>query len=192
MHGVARRKTKGYLTGLTGELLVATELARLGFQVCLPSGNSPDLDMLAYRGGEVLAVQVKSAGVGNAIQLGLKKFLTLETDPETGVQVMTAKQPPLDDKLYVAFVYLGKQAGQDRIYVGRAPKIADFLERQHLAYLGRNSGVRPGRNKESDHIAVAEKDVMDCAAFSTLTANPVFLWQRQQADPSPVLSEHSP
>ena len=47
------------------EHLVAAELARRGIVATPFSGNVPDIDILAFKSGKSISVQVKSAKTGN-------------------------------------------------------------------------------------------------------------------------------
>ena len=47
------------------ENLVAAELARRGIVATPFSGNVPDIDILAFKSGKLISVQVKSVKTGN-------------------------------------------------------------------------------------------------------------------------------
>lgn len=141
-------------TGQAGEYLVAAELARQGFTVALPTGNAPDLDILAYRGGKTFAVQVKAVARGSH-QFNLRKFVDIELQPD-GVQKMHGPLDTLDPYLILALVFVGESVGQDELIWTTVCELAELLAREHQNYLDRHGGRRP-QNPTSMHTAISRK-----------------------------------
>jgi hypothetical protein len=159
-------KHSRYQTGQIGEFLVATELARAGFAVALPSGNSPDFDLLAYGHDRCIAVQVKSVMKGNH-QFNVGKFVdvafTEQADGNVHQRVIGPKQT-IDGNMLIAFVFVGGQHGDDRILWSTVGDFAQLLATVHQGYLDEHKGYRPGKNKKSLHASVTK------AAIESITS----------------------
>ncbi|MDP1669880.1 group I intron-associated PD-(D/E)XK endonuclease [Phaeovulum sp.] len=160
----SRSATNRYQTGQIGELLVAAELARMGYAVALPTGNAVDFDILAYKNDHKLAVQVKSSA-GKFIQLNLSKFLDIEMGIDGRSQIVHGPRSNLDKDLLVAAVFLGKASGSDRIYCAKMNEFSCLLSEYHKEYLNKHGGERPGNNKASMHAACKESYFKDAPFF---------------------------
>jgi len=68
------RNFKTQLAGQIGESLVVAELGRRGIVATTFAGNVPDIDILAYRDGATVAVQVKSVRAGN-VSFNARRFM---------------------------------------------------------------------------------------------------------------------
>ena len=165
--GKLKQPVNRHLTGLTGEFVVAAELARTGFSVAIPSGNAVAFDLLAYRDKQQLTVQVKSTS-GASIQLNLGRFLNIETDLENGQQVIHGSRLDVDGSLLVVAVFIGQTIGSDRFYCAWARDFVEFVAEKHGQYLSQHGGMRPGLNKASLHAAFKELQLRDDKRFKTL------------------------
>ncbi len=85
------RSFKNQLAGQVGESLVVAELGRRGIVATTFACNLPDIDLLAYRNGRTIALQVKSVRTGS-ISLDAKRFMTIEFRGD--MQVITDSPPP--------------------------------------------------------------------------------------------------
>ena len=74
------------LAGQIGESLAVAELGRRGIVATTFAGNVPDIDLLAYRNGRTIALQVKSVRTGS-ISFDAKRFMTIEFDGD--MQIIT-------------------------------------------------------------------------------------------------------
>lgn len=154
-------------TGQTGEALVAAEFARRGYTVALPTGNARDIDILAYRNGRRVAVQVKAISKG-ALQVNMSKFLKVVYEDETGKQIVEGRRSDLDLDICFVIVFLGDRLGKDRFYCGTLGDFVDALEAHHVGYLEKNGGMRPGKNKKSLHAAMTENQIRESGKFKRL------------------------
>jgi hypothetical protein len=154
-----------HATGQTGEAIIGAELARLGFTIAYPSGNAPNIDILAYRNGESRAVQVKAVSKGS-LQINLGKFLQIDFagDPEIERQIVSGPLASLDPTIDFVIVFLGEALGQDEVYCTKLGDFVRFAMQRHLDYLG-ESGVRRGSNKRSLHSAFDRKVIALSSVF---------------------------
>ncbi|MDP3960092.1 MAG: hypothetical protein Q8Q26_08545 [Pseudorhodobacter sp.] len=68
---------KNYLSGQIGENLVAAELGRRGIVASILSGNMPDVDILAFRAGKSIGIQVKAFKTGS-VSVNLADYLHID------------------------------------------------------------------------------------------------------------------
>jgi hypothetical protein len=73
---------RNHLTKQIGEHLVVAELGRRGIIAAPFAGNVPDIDILAYAGGQTVAIQVKALRTGS-VQVDARSFLNIRFDGET-------------------------------------------------------------------------------------------------------------
>ena len=71
------RNFKTQLAGQIGESLVVAELGRRGIVATSFAGNVPDIDILAYRAGKTLSLQVKAIRSGS-VSFDAKRYMQLE------------------------------------------------------------------------------------------------------------------
>ncbi len=93
------RSFNNQLAGQIGESLVVAELGRRGIVATAFAGNVPDIDLLAYRNGHTIALQVKSVRTGS-VSFDAKRFMTIEFEGDR--QIITATAPGLDASLILA------------------------------------------------------------------------------------------
>lgn len=143
------------LAGQIGESLVVAELGRRGIVATAFAGNVPDIDLLAYRDGKTLHLQVKAWRSG-AVSFDAKRFLSISRS-ET-VQIVDGLAEGLDAELVYVFVKIGAAAGQDRFYILRQGDLAEIVRAGYAGFLAKHKGVRP-RNADTTHNAVTEADL---------------------------------
>jgi hypothetical protein len=149
------RNFKTQLAGQIGESLVVAELGRRGIVATSFAGNVPDIDILAYRDGCTLALQVKSLRAGSA-SFDAKRFMQIEFEGDR--QIITGPATGLDNTLIFVFVSVGQELGKDRFFILRQAQSGCIIRDNHVAWLAKHSGIRP-RNPQSTHTAVSLKDL---------------------------------
>jgi len=138
-----------------GESLVVSELGRRGIVATSFSGNLPDIDLLAYKNGSSLALQVK-AWRGGSVSFDAKRFLEISLNGN--VQKVEGFVSDLNNELRYVFVKIGKAAGEDRFFVLTQRDLARIVRRGYESFLQKHHGVRP-RNPSTTHNAVTEESL---------------------------------
>ena len=149
------RSFKTQLAGQIGEHLVVAELGRLGIIATPFSGNVPDIDILAYKDGKSVPIQVKANRKGNIV-VDAKRYLNIEFEGD--VQKVVGKSDGVDRDLIFVLVSIGEKAGEDHFFVYRQGFLQDLIYENHSAFLKKNNGIRP-RNPQSTHCAYSERDL---------------------------------
>tara|TARA_R110000850_G_scaffold277143_1_gene423536 strand:+ start:30536 stop:31045 length:510 start_codon:yes stop_codon:yes gene_type:complete len=152
-------------TGQVGEYSVAAALARYGFTVALPTGNAPNIDVLAYRHSIQLAIQVKTTKHPN-FQFQLNRFLDISFGSD-GQQLIKGIKPDLDKEISMVLVSLGKQSSDDGFIWTTLIEFAEYLKTSHEKYLAKHGGRRPGKNPFSMHAAHTRKELEEAFPIST-------------------------
>lgn len=150
------RNFRTQLAGQIGESLVVAELGRRGIVATAFAGNVPDIDILAYRGGKTLALQVKSIRAGS-VSFDANRFMQIEFDGDR--QVVT--EQPIDqgsDSMIFVFVSIGEKQGADRFYILEDQQLRQIIFQNHRSWLAKHGGVRP-KNPQSTHTAVSLGDL---------------------------------
>jgi hypothetical protein len=143
------------LAGQIGESLVVAELGRRGIVGTSFAGNVPDIDLLAYKNGKTLHLQVKAWRTG-AVSFDARRFLSISR--KESIQVVEGIHSGLDLELVYVFVEVGYQYGQDRFYVIKQGDLAEIVRVGYSGFLGKHGGVRP-RNPDTTHSAVTKADL---------------------------------
>lgn len=143
------------LAGQIGESLVVAELGRRAIVATAFAGNVPDIDLLAYKNGRTLHLQVKAWRAG-AVSFNATRFLNIRR--EENVQIVEGLVAGLDADLVYVFVKIGEVAGQDRFFVLRQGDLAEIIRVGYEGFLTKHNGVRP-RNADTTHVAVSEADL---------------------------------
>ncbi|BDW86361.1 hypothetical protein [Roseicyclus marinus] len=162
-------KANLHSTGQVGEYLVASELARLGFTIAMPTGNSPAVDIWAYRRKETRAIQVKTISKG-AFQYTANKFFRIEFEGADGneKQIIGDIHDYLDLNIDLLIVFLGSSIGNDEFFCTKLKEFASFSRNSYIEYVERHGGMRPGKNKRSVHAAHDKKNVIKSGIFTDL------------------------
>ena len=71
---------KTALKGIIGENLVTAELARRDIVASTLAGNIPDIDILAYKNGKTIPLQVKTLTKGSLHIADVTKYLKIERE----------------------------------------------------------------------------------------------------------------
>ncbi len=145
------RNFKTQLAGQIGESLVVAELGRRGIVATSFAGNVPDIDLLAYRDGRTIALQVKSVRTGS-VSFDAKRFMSITFEGDR--QIITDPALALDRALVFVFVSIGDQIGGDRFFILDQGSLQSIIATNHSAWLAKHGGIRP-RNPQSTHTAVA-------------------------------------
>ena len=145
------RNFKTQLAGQIGESLVVAELGRRGIVATGFAGNVPDIDLLGYRNGHTIALQVKSVRTGS-ISFDAKRFMTIEF--KGNMQIITDTPPTLDAALIFVFVGIGQRIGEDRFFILDQGALQTIVRSNHAAWLAKHGGIRP-KNPQSTHTAVS-------------------------------------
>ena len=149
------RNFKTQLAGQIGESLVVAELGRRGVVATSFAGNVPDIDILAYRAGKTLSLQVKAIRSGS-VSFDAKRYMKLEFQGDR--QVIAQQESDTNDEMVIVFVAIGAVQGSDRFYLIRHSELRDIIFRNHGAWLSKHGGIRP-RNPKSTHTAVSLEDL---------------------------------
>ena len=149
------RSFKNQIAGQIGEHLVVAELGRLGIVATPFSGNVPDIDVLAYKDGKSVPIQVKANRIGD-ISVDAERYLDIQFDGN--VQTVTGKSSSIDRNLIFILVGIGKKAGEDRFFIYKQGFLQDLIYENHTKFLKKHGGVRP-RNPLSTHCAYSERDL---------------------------------
>ncbi|MGY6550226.1 MAG: hypothetical protein ACXIU7_14655 [Roseinatronobacter sp.] len=139
------------LAGQIGESLVIAELGRRGIVATAFAGNVPDIDLLAYRDGRTIALQVKSVRAGS-VSFDAKRYMGIAFDGDR--QIITDTAPALDAALIFVFVSIGQRSGEDRFFILEQGALQNLVQTNHAAWLANHGGIRP-KNPQSTHTAVA-------------------------------------
>lgn len=143
------------LAGQIGESLVVAELGRRGVVATAFAGNVPDIDILAYKGGKSLALQVKAWRSGS-VSFDARNYLSIEFDGEYQ-SVMGFSKEHRTELIYV-FVQVAEQIGRDHFYILNEQNLAKIISQNYQSFLLKHAGRRP-RNHSTTHCAVSEDDL---------------------------------
>lgn len=139
------------LAGQIGESLVVAELGRRGIVATAFAGNVPDIDLLAYRDGRTIALQVKSVRAGS-VSFDAARFVTITFDGDR--QIIAERPVAMDAAMIYVFVGIGQKAGEDKFYILDQGTLQQIVHRNHAAWLAKHGGVRP-KNPKSTHVSVS-------------------------------------
>jgi hypothetical protein len=137
------------LTKQIGEHLVVAQLGRRGIIAAPLAGNVRDIDILAYKDGQTLPIQVKSmrqpSGSVNAM-----KYLTISLDRDDQRQGIRGPLETIDRTLIFVVVMIGETTRDDRFFVFEQGALQDTILRRHTDVLFQCDGHRK-KNWESTH-----------------------------------------
>ena len=147
------------LAGQIGESLVVAELGRRGFIATAFAGNVPDIDILAYKSGLTVALQVKAWRSGS-VSFDAKQYLKIELNGK--VQTVAGMVNEHNKDLLFVFVKIGSKAAEDRFFVLQRSHLAEIIKENYSWFLSKHSGIRP-RNYKTTHCSVNEEDLQSYA-----------------------------
>ena len=130
------RSFKAQLAGQIGESLVVAELGRRGIVATSFSGNVPDIDLLAYREGRTLHLQVKAWRAGS-VSFNAIRFLNIRRDNDR--QIVEGLVSDLDTELVYVFVKIAEVAGQDRFFVLKQGDLAQIVQTGYDSFLSKHN-----------------------------------------------------
>lgn len=137
------------LTRQIGEHLVTAELGRRGIIASPFAGNVQAIDILAYKDGKAIPIQVKAINK-DSWQFDIRKFLKVEIEGDR--QIVNGANPDFDKQLLCIFVKLN-DCCSDEFYIFRQSVLFDHFS----TYEGR---IKP-RNINSFHCAIWTKDLKE-------------------------------
>lgn len=149
------RSFKTQLAGQIGEHLVVAELGRLGIVATPFSGNVPDIDLLAYKDGKSLPLQIKANRKGS-ISVDARRYLNIAFNGD--VQTVVGKSKDVDRNLIFILVSIGNQLGEDRFFIYKQGFLQDLIYDRYKAFLSKHGGIRP-KNPKSTHSAYSKSDL---------------------------------
>lgn len=144
------RNFKNQLAGQIGEATVVAELGRRGFVATAFSGNVPDIDLLAYKQGKTISIQVKAWRKGS-VSFDAKRFLNISWEGKK--QVVSGKQKGLDKLPLYFFVKISEHYGGDRFFILDQWEVAETIREGYQSFLDKHNGIRP-KNHLTTHNSV--------------------------------------
>ncbi|MFC4671969.1 hypothetical protein ACFO5X_25700 [Seohaeicola nanhaiensis] len=145
------RSFKTQLAGQIGEGLVVAELGRRGIVATSFTGNVPDIDILAYRDGRTIALQVKALRSGS-VSFDARRFMQIDFDGDR--QIVTEQAAKQGEGLIYVFVGIGDVLGYDEFYLIQDHQLRELIHDGHISWLAKHGGIRP-RNPQSTHIGLS-------------------------------------
>ena len=145
------------LSGQIGENLVVAELGRRGIVATAFAGNVPEIDLLAYKDGKSIPIQIKSLKSGS-VRTKANSYLKIAFDGQ--IQKILGRRKDINRDLIFVIIKIGQQLGDDIFYVCKQGTIQDLVFREHCAFLEKNGGIRP-RNPSSYDCSVHLENLED-------------------------------
>jgi hypothetical protein len=143
------------LTRQIGEHLVTAELGRREIIASPFAGNVSHIDILAYKNGKSIPLQVKAIRGGDW-QFTIDKFVKVEIENE--IQILGAKHTPNIEHLLCIFVLLDTAYGKDKFFIFEWEQLQNIAETKYRAWLVTKGGRRP-RNQKSLHCSISPNDL---------------------------------
>jgi len=142
------------LSGQIGESLVVAELGRRGIVATTFAGNVPDIDILAYKNGNTIPIQVKALKKGK-VSFDAKQYLNIKFNGK--MQEVKGIEEFEDKDLIYVFVMISEKLGSDKFYILKKHELARIMKDHHEAFLAKHNGIRP-KNHESTHCGLKESE----------------------------------
>lgn len=128
----------------TGELLVASELARRGFLVTTFGQHIPKFDLLAVdKRLRPIRCQVKSCAVGGSWQSTIVRWMNVKIDPETHKQKISPIKTVDDPDLIFVMVEVEKKYGEDKFFILTKKQLTDRYYSTYYTEMKKHNFVRP-------------------------------------------------
>lgn len=140
-----------------GEHMVVAELGRRQILATPFAGNVPDIDILAYRNGRSIPIQVKALSSGSW-SFQMPTFCRMTMDGER--QIIGDPVERADGDTVHVFVDVGGICSEDRFYILTWNNLRDIAIEHHGIFLARNGGRRP-RNPASMHVGIQQHHIAD-------------------------------
>lgn len=135
------------LSGQIGEHLVVSELGRRGIIATPFSGNVPEIDILAYKDGKSIPIQVKSIFKGT-LRTNADEYLNIEF--QGNKQIILGKNKTINRDLIFIIIKYSELYGNDKFYICNKGTIQDLIYDRHSQFLKKHNGVRPKNPKSFD------------------------------------------
>lgn len=142
------RDFKTALSRQIGEHRVIAELGRRGIVAAPLTAGMPEVDILAYRSGRALPIQVKAIRSGS-VSVDARDYIEIGFDKDGEKQVLGPDKRPDPDIVHVLCV-IGDQAGDDRFFIYTTAVISKLVTASYREYITQHGGHRP-RNWCSTH-----------------------------------------
>ena len=146
---------KTALKGIIGENLVTAELARRDIVATTFTGNIPDIDILAFKDGKTIPLQVKTLTKVSLHVPDVKKYLKIEREDKKQIIKGLNK---IDENLIFVIVKIGEKYSKDEFYIFRQKVLQDIVFNNHSKALKKWKGIRP-KNPDSLHSAYNLSDI---------------------------------
>tara|TARA_B100001093_G_scaffold117944_1_gene110426 strand:- start:191 stop:697 length:507 start_codon:yes stop_codon:yes gene_type:complete len=143
------------LSGQIGENLVVAELGRRGIIATAFAGNVPEIDILAYKDGQSIPIQVKALKEGS-LRTRADYYLNIDFDGKT--QKVLGKRKDINRQLIFIIVKISKRIGEDKFYICDQGVLQDLVFKEHSSFLKKHNGIRP-RNPSSFDSSVNLEDL---------------------------------
>ena len=142
------------------EHLVAAELARRGIVATPFSGNVPDIDILAFKSGKSISVQVKSGKTGNITVANVERdYLILKQEGNFQGVIAKKEMPQWKKDLIFVIVFFGENLGEKTgFYIWENSSIHEIIFSNYQSLLQTHNGISP-RIPNSRHCAYSEEDL---------------------------------
>ncbi len=152
---MSKKSYQSQLSGQIGESLVVAELGRREIVATSFSGNVPEIDLLAWRNGRSIGLQVKSLKKGT---FGVDARNYIEIEQCGDLQKLGSVLTDMKEDLIYVFVFISENYGSDEFYLISQRELATIIHRSYSEYLTRHRGVRP-RNSKATHSSILKKDL---------------------------------
>ena len=156
---------KSYIAAKMSESRVVIELGKRDFVATTFSGNMPKIDILAFKDGVAIPIQVKT-NTSNSIQLHANQFLVIEYDENKEKQKIKMKNGMGEKKniyrhiIWVIVLPREKERNELEFYICREGDIQDSVAKHYPQYVTvKHKGRRPGKNWKSDHHGLERKHI---------------------------------
>jgi hypothetical protein len=160
-------KLNTQLTRQVGEHLVTAELGRKEILASPFAGNVPHIDILAYKNGKSIPLQVKAINGGDW-QFTIDKFINIQFVGD--IQVLGEKNNPIVPHLICVFVLLSDEYSKDKFMIFEWEQLQDIVVLKYGTWLKTIGGRRP-KNPKSLHCTVTYKDLAEFEDNWTIITN---------------------
>jgi len=128
----------------TGELLVASELARREFLATTFGQHIPKFDLLAVdKNLRTIPCQVKSCQAGGSWQSTQTKWMSVKHEPKTHRQIIKPLRRIENPDLIFVLVEVGETYGKDRFFILTKKQLAERYYSTCYAWMKGHDFLRP-------------------------------------------------
>ena len=144
------------LVGQIGESLVVAELGRRNVISTAFAGNVPDIDILAFKNGKTISLQVKAWSKGS-VSFDAKNYISIRF--EETKQIVEGYVDCADDSLIFVFVKIAAERVNDEFFILTKADLTSIIDHNYRSFLDKYNGVRP-RNHLTTHCAVTDANLI--------------------------------